>query len=152
MQGEELDCGTDEAGMMRVEEDDSESTLSRQAKMESSRRQGVLSQVHQAVKVNITLGTNFEDPLQKGDISRVEDGKTLKKGIDKLKLNIYFIYCAKKYILHYAYQPYGVSSTNTADRRRVESRTPGDRRLPSSSIQPPSTFVHHATCYVRSSS
>jgi len=52
--------------------------------------------VHQAVKVNITLGTNFEDPLQKGGISRVEDGKTLaKKGIDKLKLNIYFIYCAK---------------------------------------------------------
>jgi len=37
--------------------------------------------VHQAVKVNSKLGTNFKDPLQKGDIGRVEDGKTLKKAL-----------------------------------------------------------------------
>ena len=31
--------------------------------------------------MNSKLGTNFKDPLQKGDIGRVEDGKTLKKAL-----------------------------------------------------------------------
>jgi hypothetical protein len=47
--------------------------------MERCRRQAVLSQVQQAVKGNSKQGKKFKNPLKKGDIARVEDGKTLKK-------------------------------------------------------------------------
>jgi hypothetical protein len=53
--------------------------------MENSRREAVLSQVQQAVKVNSKLGKNVRDLLQKGDIARVEDGKTLKKALVMVK-------------------------------------------------------------------
>jgi hypothetical protein len=61
--------------------------------MENSRRQELLRQVHQAVKVNSKLGTNIKGPQQKGDIARVEDGKALKKALvmveEVLKKNEY---------------------------------------------------------------
>jgi hypothetical protein len=53
--------------------------------MENSRRDAVLSQVQQAVKVNSKLGKNVRDLLQKGDIARVEDGKTLEKALVMVK-------------------------------------------------------------------
>jgi hypothetical protein len=68
-----------------VEEYDSELILSSQAKMEISRRQALLSQVHQTVKGNSKLGGSFKDPLQKGNIARVGDGKTLKKALVMVK-------------------------------------------------------------------
>jgi hypothetical protein len=37
--------------------------------------------VQQAIKVSSKLGKNFKDPLEKSDIARVEDGKTLKKAL-----------------------------------------------------------------------
>jgi hypothetical protein len=37
--------------------------------------------VQQAIKVNSKLGKNYKDPLEKGDIARAEDGKSLKKAL-----------------------------------------------------------------------
>lgn len=45
-----------EVNKVRMTDDNSQSTLSRLAKMEICRRQVVLSQVRKAVKVNIKLG------------------------------------------------------------------------------------------------
>jgi ribosomal protein S8E len=92
--GNEIDESTKEAEevavrsevtKIRAEEYDSESTLSRGAKMEISSREALLSQVHQAIKVKSMLGTNFKDPLQKDDIARLEDSKTQKKAFVKVE-------------------------------------------------------------------
>ncbi len=54
-----------ELAKVSVEDDDSESTLSRQGKMENTRRPAVLSQVQQAVKVKCKLG-KIQGPTGEG--------------------------------------------------------------------------------------
>jgi hypothetical protein len=46
-----------------------------------SRKAAVLSQIQQAERVNKRLARSIKDPLEAGDIARVEDGKTQKKAI-----------------------------------------------------------------------
>jgi hypothetical protein len=71
-----------EATKARVADDDSQSTLSRLEKMDNSRRQAVISKVQQAIKVNSKLKKKkYKDPLEKGGLARVEDGKPLKKAL-----------------------------------------------------------------------
>jgi len=78
---EEVALMSEVALKARLEEYDDESTITRHAKMEISRRQALFRQVYQAVKVNSKLETNFKDPQQKGDIAGVEDRKNTENSI-----------------------------------------------------------------------
>ena len=66
----------DAEGTTDTEEDDN-----RAGKLEMSRKAAVLSQIQQAERVNKRLARSIKDPLEAGDIARVEDGKMQKKAI-----------------------------------------------------------------------
>jgi len=94
----------------KVVDDDGQSTCSRLAKMDNSRSQAVVSQVQQAVKVNSELGKDYKDPLEKDDIARVEDGKSLKKAlvmveevVRKRNVNTGICYCRYKVCSKYGH-------------------------------------------------
>jgi len=86
-----------------VADNDSQSTLSRLAKMDNSRRQAFVNHLQQAIKVNSKLGKNYKDPMEKGNIARVEDGKSLKEALvmveevmKKRNVNTGICYCRYK--------------------------------------------------------
>ncbi len=59
----------------------SDSEDSQAGKLEKSRREAVLSQIQQADRVNNRLAKSLKDPLEAGDIARVEDVKTHRKAL-----------------------------------------------------------------------
>ncbi len=60
---------------------DTEEDNNRVGRLEMSRKAAVLSQIQQAERVNKRLARSIKDPLEAGDIARVEDGKMQKKAI-----------------------------------------------------------------------